>query len=203
MPEFEHLNITLPDEVVGERIVLRPWWESDAEAFYAEVERSRAHISRWLPWPDEYHSVEDARPFLRRSAAQWLLREEFVLGIFTHEGQLVGSVGLHPRNWKAPSFEIGYWLGQSFEGKGYMSEAVRLATKLAFESLEANRVMIRCDVANERSAAVARRCGYVYEGTIRNDTVLPPRIVRDSLWFSMIPEDYQKLKPQGETKDTP
>lgn len=198
MAEHEHLSIEAPNEIVGERIVLRPWRESDAEAFYAEIDRSREHIGRWLPWPDQYHAVADTRPFLRRAAAQWLLREEFVMGIFTRDGRLVGSVGVHPRNWRAPAFEIGYWLGQGFEGKGYMSEAVRLATKLAFETLGANRVMIRCDVENHRSAAVARRCGFTYEGTIRNDTVLPPQNVRDSLWFSMIPEEYRKLKGDWE-----
>jgi ribosomal-protein-serine acetyltransferase len=166
------------------------------------VDRSRDHLARWPPWPDAYHSVADARPFLRRSAAQWLLREEFHLGLFTREGQLLGSVGIRPRNLRVPSFEVGYWLGQAHEGKGYVSEGVRLATKLAFETLQASRVTIRCNAANERSAAVARRCGYVYEGTIRNDTVLRSRIVRDSLWFSMIPEDYQRLRSQWETIGT-
>jgi RimJ/RimL family protein N-acetyltransferase len=75
-----------------------------------------------------------------------------------------------------------------------MREAVRLATKLAFETLRANRVMIRCDVANQRSANVARRCGFVLEGTLRNDTVLPPRRLFDSLVFAMVPADYEKTK---------
>jgi len=190
MAESEHLGIDLPGELVGERVILRPWRESDAAAFFALVDRSREHLSRWLAWPDQYQSVDDARPFLRRSAALWLLREEFVLGIFTHAGELLGSVGLHPRNWKVSAFEIGYWIGAPYEGKGYMSEAVRLATKLAFETLGANRVMIRCDAKNERSAAVARRCGYVLEGTLRNDVVMPPQILSDALLFAMIPADY-------------
>jgi RimJ/RimL family protein N-acetyltransferase len=179
--ELEHQKKELPDEIIGERVVLRLWRESDAEAFHAEVDRSRDHLARWLPWPDYYHSVADARPFVRRSSAQWLLCEEFHFGVFTREGQLLGSVGIRSRNWRVPSFEIGYWLGQSHEGKGYASEA------------------IRCDAANERSAAVARRCGYVFEGTIRNDAMLGTRLIRDPLGFSMIPEDYQRRKSQWET----
>lgn len=190
MADEERMKIELPEEIVGERIILRPWRESDAEAFFAEIDCSREHISRWLPWPDQYHQVEDARPFLRRAAALWLLREEFIFGIFGGKGELLGSVGLHSRNPHIPSFEIGYWLGASHEGRGYMSEAVRLTTTFAFETLGANRVMIRCDVANQRSAAVARRCGYLYEGTLRNDTVLPPRVLFDSLQFAMVPADY-------------
>lgn len=198
MAEFEHVGINLPDELVGERITLRPWRESDAPAFFDLIDRSRAHIARWLPWPGQYQSVDDARPFLRRGAALWLLREEFMSGIFNRQGELLGSVGLHPRNWQIPSFEIGYWLGAPYEGQGYMSEAVRLVTTLAFETLGANRVIIRCDAENRRSAAVARRCGFVLEGTFRNDTVMPPQILSDSLIFSMIPSDYAASRGRSE-----
>jgi RimJ/RimL family protein N-acetyltransferase len=70
MPELRPILIDLPDQLDGERIVLRPWRDSDSEAFFALVDQSRAHIRPWLPWPDGYQSVDDARAFLRRQAAR-------------------------------------------------------------------------------------------------------------------------------------
>src|SRR5579883_2194998 len=84
--------IDLPERIAGKRVVLRPWRDSDAAAFFALVDASREHLKRWLPWPDEYQCVDDARPFLRRQAGLWVLRENFALGIFDHAENLLGSV---------------------------------------------------------------------------------------------------------------
>ena len=80
---------------------------------------------------------------------------------------IIGSSGLHRIDWSVPKFEIGYWLCTSHSGKGYMTEAVNGISAFAFEQLGAKRVEIRCDILNERSAAVARRTGFLHEGTLK------------------------------------
>ncbi len=180
--------IELPDHLIGSRVLLRPWREADAAEFYALVDQSRAHIARWLPWPEFYHSVDDALGFMRRMAAQWLTREEFTFGIIAPSGELLGSVGLHPRDWRIPSFEIGYWIGEPHQGKGYVTEAVGLVSRFAFETLGAERVQIRCDAGNERSANVARRCGFQYEGTMLHDFRTHTDELRDTMLFAKIRE---------------
>jgi RimJ/RimL family protein N-acetyltransferase len=108
------------------------------------------------------------------------------MGIFDRSGQLLGSVAMHPTDWRIPSFEVGYWIGAPYEGRGYVSEAVRMVTELAFDHLGAQRVAIRCDAANERSAAVARRCGYICEGTFRSDHREPDGRLRDTMVFAQV-----------------
>jgi len=202
MPEFAHLQIELPDELVGDRIVLRPLREADAEVYFDLVDRSREHLSRWIIPPGRFTSIDEVRALLCRFAGLWLLREEFRMGIFASQGELIGHIGLYPRNWDIPSFEIGYWLGAPYEGHGYMTEAVCLATQLAIEHLGANRVTIRCARENPRSAAVARRCGYVREGTLRNDYVVAPKILTDTL-FAMTPAEYAVAHRQWAGSERP
>jgi ribosomal-protein-serine acetyltransferase len=84
-------------------------------------------------------------------------------------GMMIGGSGLHRIDWSIPKFEIGYWARTSHAGQGYITEAVNGITRFAFETLGAQRVEIRCDVKNERSAAVARRAGFALEGTLRQD----------------------------------
>ena len=71
---------------------------------------------------------------------------------------------------------------------------MRLLTRLAFEDLEARRVEISCDPRNDRSRRVAERLGFVLEGRLRSimlDTAGQPR---DQLVFSLIPDDYARVK---------
>jgi RimJ/RimL family protein N-acetyltransferase len=87
-------------------------------------------------------------------------------------------------------FEIGYWLRKSAEGHGYMAEAASLLTNYALNDLKANRVEILCDALNTRSASVARRLGFVHEGTLRNDSTQPGGGgIRSTHVFSRIPSD--------------
>lgn len=189
MAEPRPVLLEVPDQLVGPRVILRPWRDDDAPALFGLVERSRAHLERWMAMPTTTRSVDDARASVRRLAARWILREDLVMAIFDRAGALLGGVGLHPRDWSVPSFEIGYWIGAPFEGQGYVSEAVTLVTRLAFDVLRANRIYILCDAENYRSANVARRCLYTLEGTHRRDARAPDGSLRDTLCFSHIRED--------------
>ncbi len=146
-------------------------------------------------WADTYHSVDDAIEFVRRQSGHWALHAEVGTAIFIREsGALLGSVGFRIRNLAVPSFEIGYWLRQSAEGHGYMSEAVRIVTSFLFDDLRAQRVMIRCDARNRRSGAVAKRLGYPLEGTLRHDSLGADGAIRDTLVYAMIPDDYARAR---------
>jgi RimJ/RimL family protein N-acetyltransferase len=148
-----------------------------------------------MPWTDDHRSPADSEAFVRRSHGSWVTRSDLIVGVWERDtGRYLGSSGVHPRDWEVPWFEVGYWLRTSAEGRGYISEAVRLLVRLCFETLQANRVDLRCDARNERSAAVARRCGFVHEGTRRNDDRGPSGELRDTMIFAMTPEDYERLR---------
>jgi RimJ/RimL family protein N-acetyltransferase len=183
--------IPLFDELHGERVVIRPYREEDAQALFEAVAESREHIRPWLPFADQHQSVDESRDWIIKQKAQWLLRDNMNLAIWeaADPKHYLGGMGLHPHNWDTGYFEIGYWLRKSAEGKGYMSEAVRLLTDYALNELKAQRVEIRCDQQNIRSAAVARRLGFVEEGVLRNESTEPGGSVRSTLVFSRIPSD--------------
>ncbi len=185
----------LPDEWKSERLVLRRWRDEDAQALYDAIIESREHIRPWMPWADTYQTVDDAVEFVRRQSGHWSLHEHVGTGIFVRESSvLLGSVGFHLRDLNIPFFEIGYWLRQSAEGRGYMTEAVRTITRFLFDDMGAERVMIRCDARNVRSKAVAERLGFPFEGTMRHDTLDPTGTIRDSLVYAMIRDDYARVR---------
>ena len=183
-------TIPLFDELRGDRVVIRPYREEDAQTLMDAINESRDHLRPWMPWANDHQAVEETRTWIVRSLAQRLLRESFNLSLWEiASGRFLGAVGLHPRGWDARAFEIGYWVRASAEGHGYVSEAVRLLTDYAFDTLSANRVAIHCDARNQRSAAVAERLGFVREALLRNHMLAPDGSLRDTLIFSLTPSD--------------
>jgi len=182
--------IPLPDELRGERVLVRPYRLEDAEALRAAVDESRKHVRPWLPFADAHRTVEESRDWIARQMAGWLLREDFAMSVWEiASGRYLGGVGLHARDWDIRYFEIGYWLRASAEGHGYISEAVRLVMALAANDLAANRLEIRCDARNARSAAVAERLGFAREAELRNNLRAPDGSPRTTLIFGLIPTD--------------
>lgn len=192
MKQYRHKTlIPLFEELRGPRVVVRPYRLEDADELFAAVEESRQHLWPWLPWVTQHQTVEDTRDFILRTQAKWLLREDdLTVGFFeASSGRYLGGSGLHIRGWDVPAFEIGYWIRASAEGHGYVVETVKLLTDFAFTSLDAQRVMIRCDARNARSAAVAERLGFVREALLRNDTRDANGELRSTLVFSLTPDD--------------
>lgn len=199
--------LDLPVEWTGQRVVLRRWRDEDAAALFATIVASKEHLARWFPWPMEHRDVDDTLAFIRRQSGHWSLRQHAALGIFRRaEGTLVGSLGVTVRDWSVPAFEFGYWIGREVEGRGYVSEAVRVMARFLFEVLRAERVVIRCDARNARSKAVPERLGFAFEGTLRRDSRAPDGTIRDTLVYAMVPADYERARaawPSGESPDTP
>jgi ribosomal-protein-serine acetyltransferase len=184
MPLFEALQ--------GERVVVRPYRESDAQALFEAMTESRDHLRPWLPFADEHQTVDESRHWIIQQVANWILRDDLVLSIWEKaSSHYLGGTGLHPHDWEIGYFEIGYWIRASAEGYGYVTEAVRLLTDYALDTLKANRIEIRCDELNTRSAAIPKHLGYVLEGRLRNHMAASDGRLRTTLVFSLIPADQQ------------
>ena len=182
--------IDVPDRLIGDRVILRPYSPDDALEVWKAVNESKHHLARWLPFAKNY-TRDSARTFVTQSAAKWLLREELNMGIFHRQtGQYLGSCGLHGINWTVRAFEVGYWVRYSAQGQGYISEAVRLLTTMAFEDLAANRVQIRMETANTRSENVAKGLGFILEGTLRCSTMGTDGLPKDHFLYALTRDDY-------------
>lgn len=181
-----------PERFETERLLIRAPLPGDGAEMNRALHESWAELQPWMPWAQgKIPSEAESEARLREARARFLTREDLWLLLFLRgTSRLVGSSGLHRINWNVPRFEIGYWVRTRFAGKGYISEAVNGITAFAFEELGARRVEIRMDSRNVRSAAVARRCGYELEATLRQDDRHPEDgSLRDTLVFARLMED--------------
>lgn len=177
-----------PHEFHTERLTIRCPMPGDGPAHYAAVAESLAELRPWLPWAMYEPSVEASEIFARQGYCKFLSRDDLPLVVLLKGTDIIaGGSGLHRIQWDVPKFEIGYWLRTSLVGRGYMTEAVAGISQFAFATLGAQRVEIRCDARNERSAAIPRRLGFVHEATLRHEARdHHSQELRDTLIFAKI-----------------
>lgn len=184
---MDPILLDFPDSFDTERLTIRAPRPGDGARVAEAVRESLPELRAWMPWAQEDPSAEAQEARIRQRIADWTARKDLLLLLFVKgTGTLVGSSGLHRIKWDVRAFEIGYWARTKFAGQGYITEAVNGITDFAFTYLKANRVEIRCDAKNARSAAVARRCGFLLEGVLRNDSLGVDGSLRDMLIFSKI-----------------
>ena len=73
------------------------------------------------------------------------------------DGQIAGVTGAHTIHRLNRHAEIGYWLGQDFEGKGMMTASVGVLLDYLVEEREIHRIEARCAAGNDRSRRVMER----------------------------------------------
>lgn len=203
MPGIEKpILLDFPDSFETERLMIRKPQIGDGQIVNEAIRESLPHLQQWMPWAQRLQTIDETEEIVRRALARWILREDLWMMLFRKtDGLFVGRSGLHNIDWSSRSFEIGYWARTQFEGQGYISEAVTGITAFAFDEIGAERIEIRCDSLNERSAAVARRANYVLEGTLRHDDrVADGSTLRNTLVFSLLSDEYLKRNPIPETE---
>ncbi|HTE21104.1 MAG TPA: GNAT family protein [Armatimonadota bacterium] len=184
----------VPEAFETERLLIRAPRFGDGAAVNAAIQETFEELRPWMPWARQRPTVEESEMYVREAYCNFLQRKELGLLLFLKGTEtLVGASGLHRIRWDIPRFEIGYWRRSGFQGQGYVTEAVRGLTVYGFEVLGARRVEIRCDARNGPSRRVAERVGYRLEGTLRSDDLSPDGEPRDTLVFSLLPEEYASL----------
>ncbi|WP_422012374.1 GNAT family N-acetyltransferase [Roseateles sp.] len=185
------LLIDVPERLDGERtLLLAPRAGLGAEMAVV-ITQSLSHLRPWMPWAQDAPTVESAELVVRRMQADFIARRDLCFQIYARRpdgspGRLLGGTGLHRIDWAVRRFEIGYWVRPEAAGQGHVSEAVRLLTALAFGTLGARRVEIRCDTRNLKSRAVAERCGFALEGVLRSNVLGVDGHPRDTAVYARI-----------------
>ncbi|NPD24607.1 GNAT family N-acetyltransferase [Corallococcus exiguus] len=173
------------------RTVLRCWSPADAPLALRAIEANLEHLRPWMEWAKRYPmSVAQQAGQLRRMRGLFDLGQDCAYGVLSRDGsEVLGGTGLHPRVGEG-ALEIGYWISASHTGQGLATEIAGALTRVAFEVEGVRRVEIHCDPRNVRSAAVARRLGFVHEGTLRQRLVAPDGALRDTMSWTLLVEEY-------------
>lgn len=155
---FSH---AVPQErIVADEFVMRRRRVGDVSAMHEAVASSYGHLHPWMRWLGEPMTIEGARAFIDSATRGWPTSGgDCNYGIFDAREAVLGGLGLH--DCVGPGvLEIGYWCHGAHTGQGLITRCVAALTEVALALSGVDRVEIRCDIANARSAAVPKRLGY-------------------------------------------
>lgn len=146
-----------------ERLILRPWQESDAEHLYQYAKDPA--VGPIAGWP-VHASVEDSREIIRSV----LSAPNTYAVVVKADDRPAGSIGLmlgdsSNLNLPADEGEIGYWIGVPYWGRGLIPEAVRTLMRYGFEDLGLAKIWCGYFDGNDKSRRVQEKCGFRYHHT--------------------------------------
>ena len=143
-----------------QRLILRPWQETDAESLF-EYARD-PDVGPIAGWP-AHKCVEESLDVIRHV----LQGVECYAVCLKEDNRAIGAIELilHDRAQTArcgDECELGYWLGKPFWGRGYMPEAARALLRRGFEELGMRCIWCGHYEGNVKSRRVQEKLGFVY-----------------------------------------
>lgn len=143
--------------------MLMPW---NATELFHLIDDDRDHISQWLPLGYMIREVKDAESYIRARLGLFAKNDSYKCGIWL-DNKLIGLTGLHDLDPDSLKCEIGYWISSKYENRGIMTKVLQVQIKHIFEINKYNRIEIWTASTNLKSAALAKKLGFVHEGTLK------------------------------------
>jgi ribosomal-protein-alanine N-acetyltransferase len=155
-----------------ERLLLRLGQDRDVPAILEFFRTNQAHLEPYEPArPEEFYSERFWQDQVSRQRRAFESGAAVMLFLFPKDSpaQVVGQISFTGiARAAAHMCYLGYALAESEQGKGYMTEALREATRYMFEEQNLHRIMANFQPTNERSSNVLRRLGFIMEGYARD-----------------------------------
>jgi RimJ/RimL family protein N-acetyltransferase len=176
-PPIEPVELPLGD------VLLRPWRDDDADAYWAALESPGGrlwHGSTLATRDDLRAGLARRRDWTTGDHASWAL---------VGGSDLLGSISVHRIDRDQDDAEIGYWIAPAARGRGLAGLAVGAACRWAFTDLGLHRIQLFHAVDNVASARVAEKAGFTCEGRLRRSHRYGDGLRHDELLWARLATD--------------
>lgn len=145
-------------------LTLRPWREEDAECLYRLARNP--NIGPIAGWPP-HESVEDSLNIIKtvfsKKETYAIVKDEIPIGCV---GLLIHPDGNHW--WGEGSAELGYWVGEEYQKRGYATEASKALITRAFDDLNIKQIYATYRLENLASKRVLEKLGFRHYARLEN-----------------------------------
>ena len=174
-----------------ERLILRPFKLSDAEAMYNNWAND-PDVTKYLTW-QPHKDVEETRGVISRWIKEAEDPENYQWAIVLKEiGEPIGSISVVALVNERDIVSIGYCIGKKWWHQGITSEAFEAVIRFMFDEVGVNRLEARHNVFNPNSGGVMKKCGLTYEGTMRQCATDNTGLM-DLCVYSILRSEYEAM----------
>lgn len=191
---FTPLNIALPLTLQGSVVRLEPIRRDHAALFSDVAKNDLEDIFRWIPYAMK--TREDFERLVEKAFAEQEAGESVVFAtVERSSGRTVGSTRFMNIDRVNKRVEIGStWIAPAWQRTAVNIEAKYLMLRHAFEEWGCIRVELKTDALNRRSRNAILRIGAKEEGTLRRHLVTWTGRVRDTVYFSILDNEWPQVK---------
>ena len=196
--EIDLKIIANPQEIFRElptletpRLKLRRLMTRDANDVYEYA--SDPNVSRFVTW-ETHRSVADSLHFVRMVLNSYNRGEPTSWGIvYKEDRKIIGTGGYHWWQVDSARAEIGYAISSRYWNRGIMTEALNAMVEFGFEKMLLNRIEARCYIKNSASERVLQKCGFRFEGIMRESLYVKGEF-QDLKLYSVLKKDFEELR---------
>lgn len=175
----------------SERLTLRPFQYTDNEdmlAFWISDPNIQTMYSEPI-----YTTKKEVKELLDKYIGSYEKPDYYRWAIIEKESQIcIGQIAIFLVDNKNHFCEIEYALGSKFHRKGYATESVRTILDFCFRKVNFHKVQVCHKESNIASQGVIKKCGFTYEGTLRDFFFMEGKYV-SRLYYSMLKDEYTNL----------
>lgn len=141
-------------------------------------------MAGWLP----HKTIEDTYLVLQTFIKQ---REMYAI-VYKKTKKVIGSIGVHKDIKRDdPTVKmIGYVLNEKYWGQGIMVEVVKRMINQVFTYTNTSLITIYHFPFNKQSKRVIEKCGFKFEGILRQGTVMQNGTVYDDYCYSLSKKEF-------------
>lgn len=163
----DSINPVGTQNIDTDRLILRPFVYEDAEVMFRNW-ASDKEVQHGYGEP-VYNTLGEVQELLAKVIDKYSDKYFYRWVITLRDtGECIGMAAYFLVDKNNNFGEIEYCIGSAFQGKGYATEACKAVIRYGFEKIGFNRVQICCRPANKASNKVIDKCGFTYEGTLRD-----------------------------------
>ena len=181
-----------PVTLTNDFVMLEPLSMKHADDLHAAVDD---RVFEFMPMRSSVQTPKEVRRYIEFQLSR---TKALVFAVIDNtSGKAIGSTSYMNIRSDHRGLEIGStWITASARGTKINPSMKYLMLKHAIEELGAIRVELRTDERNKRSRAAILKLGAVFEGTLRNHIVMPDGHFRDTVVYSIIPEQWSTIEQQ-------
>lgn len=109
--------------------------------------------------------------------------------ILKDTNECIGQIAYFLVDTKNHYAEIEYCIGSKFQRKGLATEATKGIINYGFDKIHLHKVQICHKASNHASKGVIEKCGFTYEGTLRDYFYIEGSYI-DRLYYSILKEEW-------------
>jgi len=188
------LQIETPVTLSGSVVRLEPIRREHQQLFWDVAKDDVEEVFRWIPYAMK--TPEDFRRLVDKAFAEQDRGESVVFAtVERSSGRVVGSTRFMNIDRGNRRVEIGStWIAPAWQRTAVNTEAKYLMLRHAFEAWGCIRVELKTDALNQKSRNAILRIGAKEEGTLRRHLVTWTGRVRDTVYFSILDDEWPEAK---------